>query len=113
MVVAVKFSERAADRLAEVMGSWKFVLGQAAFLTAWFAWNGTHMTGAWDLYPFILANLVMSAQAAFATPILLMSQNRAAESDRRTLHEDVQLDRDALTLLEEIKEMLDEARKPQ
>ncbi len=109
----MKFSERAADRLAEVMGSWKFVLGQAAFLTAWFVWNGLHMTGAWDLYPFILANLVMSAQAAFATPILLMSGNRAAAADRRTLHEDVQLDRDALTLLREIKEKLDEASKPQ
>lgn len=101
-----KFSERAADRLAEVMGSWKFVIGQAAFLATWFTVNLSFSWG-WDLYPFILANLVMSAQAAFATPILLMSQNRAAVADRRTLHEDVQLDRDALALLKEIKERLD------
>lgn len=106
----MKFSERAADKLAAVMGSWAFVLSQAVFLTAWFVWNGLHMTGAWDLYPFILANLVMSAQAAFATPILLMSGNRAAAADRRTMHEDVKLDRESLELLKEIKEKLDEAR---
>lgn len=100
----MKFSERAADRLAEVMGSWKFVLGQALFLTAWFAWNGLHMTGAWDLYPFILANLVMSAQAAFTAPIIMMASNRAAANDRRTLHEDVRLDEEALEILRRLEE---------
>jgi|KBSSwiStaDraftv2_1062776.scaffolds.fasta_scaffold54350_2 uncharacterized membrane protein len=108
----MKFSERAADKLAGVMGSWKFVLSQAAFLTAWFAWNGLHMTGAWDLYPFILANLVMSAQAAFATPILLMSGNRAAANDRRTLLEDVKLDAETLERIKRIEEKINEVCKP-
>jgi uncharacterized membrane protein len=97
-------SERAADRLAEVMGSWKFVLSQGLILTAWFVWNGLHMTGAWDLYPFILANLVMSAQAAFTAPIIMMSQNRQAASDRRTLQNDVMLDAEALEILRRLEE---------
>ena len=110
----MKFSERAADKLAEVMGSWTFVIGQAAFLTLWFVLNVLAVkTFAWDAFPFILANLVMSAQAAFATPILLMSGNRVAANDRRTLREDVQLDRETLTLLKEIKEKLDAASKPE
>lgn len=101
----MKFSERAADRLAEVMGSWRFVIGQAVFLFAWFVLN-LFLSWSWDPYPFILANLVMSAQAAFATPILLMSNNRAAASDRRTLQTDVLLDRESLEILKRIEERL-------
>ena len=114
MVVRVsRFSERASDRLAEVMGSWKFVIGQAVFLTLWFVIN-TALSWAWDPFPFILANLVMSAQAAFATPILLMSQNRAAAADRRTLQNDVRLDQESLEILKRIEEkMSDEVRKPE
>lgn len=101
-----RFSERASDGLASVMGSWKFVLGQAVFLIFWFAANLLMAHYSWDPYPFILANLVMSAQAAFATPILLMSQNRAAASDRSTLQTDIQLDRESLEILRRIEEKL-------
>lgn len=62
------------------------------------------MTGAWDLYPFILANLVMSAQAAFTAPIIMMSQNRQAANDRRTLQTDVMYDAEALKILRRLEE---------
>lgn len=105
----MKFSERAADRLAEAMGSWLFIAGQAAFLTAWFVLNGFLSKEAWDPFPFILANLVMSAQAAFATPILLMSQNRAAATESRRLQHDVQLDEEALEIIRRIERKLDDS----
>ncbi len=108
----MKFSERAADKLAEVMGSWKFVIAQSAFLGSWFLVNVYEGAGGFDPFPFILANLVMSAQAAFATPILLMSQNRAAAADRRTLHEDVKLDAETLERIKRIEEKIDEVCKP-
>lgn len=89
------------------MGSWKFVIGQALFLSLWFAANMILVVQyKWDPYPFILANLVMSAQAAFATPILLMSQNRAAAQDRRALLHDLKLDEDSLKILKNLEEKI-------
>lgn len=104
----MKFSERAADRLAEVMGSWVFVIAQAVFLTAWFIMN-VYFSWAWDPFPFILANLVMSAQAAFATPILLMANNRSAATESRRLQHDVQLDEEALEIIRRIERKLDDS----
>lgn len=97
----MKFSERASDWLANRMGTWTFVLGQAVFLTAWFIVN-LMFSWNWDPYPFILANLAMSAQAAFATPILLMAQNRAAATESRRLQYDVTLDEETLDILKRI-----------
>lgn len=71
-----------ADRCAEVIGSWPFIGGQAAALTLWVALNGYTVIKA-DPYPFILLNLLLSTQAAFTGPILLMAANRQAEIDRK------------------------------
>lgn len=98
-------SERASDGLARIMGSWKFVLLQALFLAVWFSANLLlSWSWRWDPYPFILANLVMSAQAAFTAPIIMMSQNRAAAQDRSTLHADLKLDEESLRLIQLIEE---------
>jgi uncharacterized membrane protein len=100
--------DRASDRLARFVGSWEFVLGQATLLVMWFLWNT--LLPEWlrfDPYPFILANLFMSAEAAFATPILLMSSNRAAASDRSALHEDLKLDQESLELIKHMAEEVD------
>ena len=102
-----ELSVRASDGLARIMGSWSFVLGQALFLLVWFILNVGFFTWQWDPYPFILANLAMSAQAAFATPILLMSQNRASDRDRSTLQHDVKLDEEALVILKNLEEKID------
>jgi uncharacterized membrane protein len=79
---AMTFGERLADRFAAVIGSWKFILTQTTLLLCWIVYNvtGGHI---FDEYPFILLNLLLSIQAAFTGPILLLSANRQASVDRR------------------------------
>ena len=88
------------------MGSWRFVISQAIVMLTWFALNAAAWTFAWDPYPFILMNLAMSAEAAFATPLLLMSQNRSAEADRETIHTDLLMDSETNDLVKKIADHL-------
>ncbi len=74
--------QRIADRFAGVMGSWKFIIIQSAILAFWVAWNCLAPIFHWDEYPFIFLNLALSFQAAYAAPIIMMSQNRASDKDR-------------------------------
>src|ERR1019366_8138506 len=64
------------------MGSWKFIIIQSVILMIWVALNITAYIEHWDPYPFILLNLALSLEAAYAAPIIMMSQNRQAEKDR-------------------------------
>lgn len=98
----LSFGQRAADALSDFVGSWKFVIGQAVFLTAWFVLNLVSWFWHWDPYPFILANLFMSAEAAFTGPIIMMSQNRAAHRDRMVLNADYREDQETNRLVEMI-----------
>lgn len=75
--------ERIADDVTNLLGSWRFIIGQAVLLALWFALNSVGWFYHWDAYPFILCNLFMSAEAAFASPLILMSQNRQAARDRK------------------------------
>jgi uncharacterized membrane protein len=75
--------DRVADRIASVVGSWPFVILQSILLTAWILFNVYAWVQAWDPYPFILLNLMLSFQAAYTAPIILMSQNRQAILDRQ------------------------------
>jgi uncharacterized membrane protein len=74
---------RVADWIAAVVGSWPFVIAQSLLLTAWIIVNVYAWVQAWDPYPFILLNLMLSFQAAYTAPIILMSQNRQAILDRQ------------------------------
>ncbi len=77
-------SDRAADRVAGVVGSWKFLIGLLCALFCYMGFNVWALAQqAFDPYPFILLNLCLSFQAAFTAPIILMAQNRAASKDRR------------------------------
>ena len=80
--------QRIADRVAATMGSWKFIMTQAGIMVVWVTFNSVALFYHFDGYPFILLNLAMSAQAAFATPLIMMSQNRQAEKDRLTAQND-------------------------
>jgi len=102
--------QRAADAVANFMGSWKFVISQALVMVFWFALNATAWAFSWDPYPFILLNLAMSAEAAFATPLLLMSQNRAAELDRQILNKDYLADTETNKIVEAIADHLGVSR---
>ena len=71
-----------ADWVAETVGSWRFIVIQSIILSLWIILNGIAFVDHWDPYPFIFLNLVVSFQAAYAAPIILMSQNRKSEIDR-------------------------------
>jgi len=80
--------QRIADRLAAVMGSWTFIISQSIVLFFWICLNVVVYMRHWDPYPFILLNLALSFQAAYAAPIIMMSQNRQAAKDRLMAEQD-------------------------
>ena len=79
---ALSVGDRIADKVALVMGSWTFIIWQSVIVLVWMALNIVALVFHWDPYPFILLNLLFSTQAAYAAPIIMMSQNRHAERDR-------------------------------
>jgi uncharacterized membrane protein len=83
--------ERIADRLASVMGSWPFIIVQSIILAVWIVLNVAAYVNHWDPYPFILLNLALSFQAAYAAPIIMMSQNRQAAKDRLMAEQDYEV----------------------
>ena len=76
------FGDKLADMIAGNMGSWRFIIIQTLIVVLWMTLNITGILLRWDPYPFILLNLLFSTQAAYAAPIIMMSQNRQAEKDR-------------------------------
>src|SRR5579859_848415 len=86
------FGQKIADQVATVMGSWNFIIAQALLMIVWITLNLVGWFYHFDIYPFVLLNLAMSAQAAFATPLIMMSQNRQAEKDRLTAQNDYATD---------------------
>jgi uncharacterized membrane protein len=80
------FGQIASDWVARVVGSWSFILVQSFILAVWVVLNVIAITRHWDPYPFILMNLLLSLQAAYAAPIIMMSQNRQAAMDRVEAH---------------------------
>jgi len=86
------FGQRIADVVAAVGGSWPFVVGSLAFLAAWVTWNSFLLrSDAFDPYPYILLNLVLSCIAALQAPVIMMSQNRTSARDRRKADEDYRI----------------------
>ena len=85
------FGERVADGFAAAVGSWTFIIIQSVLLTIWVILNIIGWWRHWDPYPFILLNLALSFQAAYASPIIMMSQNRQARLAERRNHLDLQI----------------------
>ncbi|UDF04334.1 DUF1003 domain-containing protein [Asticcacaulis sp. AND118] len=79
---------RMADAVAAIVGSWTFLIVQSAILLGWILLNSVAWIKGWDPYPFILLNLVLSFQAAFTAPIIMMSQNRQSQVDRQKAEDD-------------------------
>lgn len=84
--------QKVADKVAATVGSWRFIIIQSFILAIWLALNITGIVFRWDPYPFILLNLMLSFQAAYAAPFVMMSQNRQAEKDRLTAQNDYTTD---------------------
>ena len=103
--------QRVADGVAATMGSWRFIIIQSLILVFWIALNVIGLISKWDPYPFILLNLVLSFQAAYAAPIIMMSQNRQAEKDRLQSTNDYEIDTKAELEVLQLHVKLDELRE--
>ncbi|HEY6143886.1 MAG TPA: DUF1003 domain-containing protein [Flavobacterium sp.] len=105
-IETLRFGGRLADAVAKGMGSWKFIIIQTVFVAVWMGLNFVGYIYHWDAYPFILLNLVFSTQAAYAAPIIMMSQNRQSERDRLQAQADYQTNIDAKQEIEALTIML-------
>ncbi len=101
---------RAADAIADVVGSWRFVNVQSVLLIAWLIFNS--MSGARiDPFPFVLLNLLLSFQAAYTAPVIMMSQNRQSDIDRRRAIEDFEINCKAELEIEKLHQKVDLLRE--
>jgi len=108
---AMTFGARIADSVAATMGSWPFILVQSFILFCWIILNITAYVQRWDPYPFILLNLALSFQAAYAAPFIMMSQNRQAAIDRQAAEHDYDINIKAELEIELLHQKVDVLRE--
>jgi uncharacterized membrane protein len=103
--------QKIADTVAATMGSWRFIIIQTTILFVWIVLNITAYVQKWDPYPFILLNLALSFQAAYAAPFIMMSQNRQQDIDRREAEEDHRVNLKAELEIELLHQKIDALRE--
>ncbi len=103
--------QKIADQVASTMGSWRFIIIQSTILLLWIALNVTAYVQRWDPYPFILLNLALSFQAAYAAPFIMMSQNRQQDIDRKQAESDYQINIKAELEIELLHQKIDQLRE--
>jgi len=111
IVLPRTYGEYLADRIAAVVGSWRFIIVQSVLLVSWIVLNVVAWMQHWDPYPFILLNLVLSFQAAFTAPILMMAQNRQSTIDRQKAQLDYDVNLRAELDIEALHEKIDLLRQ--
>ena len=94
--------QRAADTIARFAGSWAFIFSFAGVLVLWMVINAILATKAFDPYPFILLNLVLSCVAAIQAPLIMMSQNRQEEKDRHRAENDYKVNLKTEIMIEDL-----------
>ena len=94
--------QRAADTIAKFAGSWAFIFSFSGVLILWMVVNVVLAAGAFDPYPFILLNLVLSCVAAIQAPLIMMSQNRQEEKDRRRAENDYKVNLKTEIMIEDL-----------
>ena len=94
--------QRAADKIAKFAGSWAFIFSFTGVLILWMVINTMLATKAFDPYPFILLNLVLSCVAAIQAPLIMMSQNRQEEKDRHRAENDYKVNLKTEIMIEDI-----------
>ena len=99
--------QRLADLVAATIGSWRFIVLQSSAIALWITGNVLSGSSAWDPYPFILLNLLLSFQAAYTAPAIMMSQNRQSELDRRHAQNDYEINVKAELEIELLHEKID------
>ena len=105
-IAELTFGQRVADSVAATMGSWTFIITQSVVLAVWIVVNVIAWISHWDPYPFILLNLALSFQAAYAAPFIMISQNRQAERDRHQADEDYRTNVEAEQRIEALQRQL-------
>jgi uncharacterized membrane protein len=107
------FGQRMADRIAAFGGSWPFIGLFMLFLAGWMAVNSVLLArrGAFDPYPYILLNLILSTLAALQAPVIMMSQNRQGERDRLNAANDYEVNLKAEMEIRALHEKLDVLRE--
>jgi uncharacterized membrane protein len=103
---SLEFGQKLADSVANGMGSWRFIIIQTLIVLAWMVLNIVGFAYKWDVYPFILLNLVFSTQAAYAAPIIMMAQNRQSERDRAQADADYRTNCEAKVEIEQLLQKL-------
>jgi len=103
--------QKIADQVATTMGSWNFIIIQSLLLAVWIVLNVTAFIQKWDPYPFILLNLALSFQAAYAAPFIMMAQNRQQEIDRKQAQSDYKINIKAELEIELLHDKIDELRE--
>ncbi|HSQ44848.1 MAG TPA: DUF1003 domain-containing protein [Ginsengibacter sp.] len=103
---SLSFGQKLADKVANGMGSWTFIICQTIFVILWMALNAVGFMYHWDVYPFILLNLLFSTQAAYAAPIIMMAQNRQNQRDRMQAEKDYQTNTEAKMEIEALQQKL-------
>jgi uncharacterized membrane protein len=110
-VPPLTLGQKVADLVAATMGSWRFIIIQTSFLALWITLNILAWIRHWDPYPFILLNLALSFQAAYAAPFIMMSQNRQADIDRRRAEDDYKINVKAELEIELLHQKIDALRE--
>lgn len=110
----LSFGEKVADHLADVVGSWTFILGFLFLIAVWVLVNALLLLNrAWDPYPFILLNLILSLLAGLQAPVIMMSQNRQEAKDRIRAEHDYEVNLKAELEIEQLQEKIDLLREKQ
>ncbi|MCG9889750.1 MAG: DUF1003 domain-containing protein [Thermosynechococcaceae cyanobacterium MS004] len=107
----LSLGDRISDKVAAIMGSWRFIIIQSILLAFWVILNVIAVIQHWDPYPFILLNLMLSFQAAYAAPIIMMSQNRQAAIDRADARHDYEVNQKAELEIEVLQDKLNLLRE--
>ena len=109
------FGQRAADAVARFAGSWAFIFSFVAVMVIWMVLNILLATNAFDAYPFILLNLVLSCIAAVQAPLIMMSQNRQEAKDRARAENDYHINLKNKLIIDDlykkISQLLEEQKK--
>lgn len=104
----VSLGQKAADNIASFGGSWTFIIGFVVIIIVWITSNTILLSQkAFDVYPFILLNLVLSCLAALQAPIIMMSQNRQSQKDRLTASNDYLVNLKSEIIIEDLHKKLD------
>lgn len=102
----ISVGQKISDWVASTVGSWTFIVLQTLAIAVWILYNYT-VDHPWDPYPFILLNLLLSFQAAYTAPMIMMSQNRQAGVDRRNAQDDFEVNVKAELEIELLHQKID------